>query len=249
MKRHGAICLAVLALLAASCEAKMNNTPENSQSATRAVESDIPALIVKLNAANPADRRAAAADLGADGKRASQAADALNAAAQQDEDAMVRVAAAQALWQVSGQPDKALDALRGELDKQTARYRKLAAIEDAQADDAHFDALFATLNQIRSIARVLGKMGPEASAAAPDLMTVLNERIGEGYEDLVPPVVLALGQMGPGAATVLPDLERFSQTDPGEQNRDVIAAAIAGIKGMVRSTRQSAHPDPITNPD
>ena len=249
MRRHGAICLVALALLTGSCEAAMKNTPENSQNATRAVETDIAALIVKLGAANPADRRAAAADLGANGKRASQAADALKAAAQQDEEAMVRVAAAQALWQVSGQPEEAVNLLRGELGQQTARYRELAAVDDARADDAHFDALFATLSQVRLIARALGRIGPEASAAAPDLMAVLDEGIGLGYEDLVPPVAQALGQMGPAAAAVLPELERLRQTEQGRQNRDLIDAAIAGIKGTGSETRHPADPDPITSPD
>ncbi len=249
MRRHGAICLVALALLTGSCEAAMKNTPENSQNATRAVETDIAALIGKLGAADPADRRAAAADLGANGKRAGQAADALKAAAKRDEDAMVRVAAAQAHWQVSGQPEEAVNLLRWEMGQQTARYRELAMVDDARADDAHFDALFATLNLVRLIARALGRMGPEASAAAPDLMAVLDEGIGVGYEDLVPPVLQALGQMGPAAAAVLPDLERFRQTEQGRQNRELIDAAIAGIEGMGSETRPSVDPDPITNPD
>jgi len=234
-----------IVLLATACNAQMTNEPSSAPDLSRPVETDLSTLTRRLADTDPVRRRDAAAELGANGALARGAAPALEAAMTRDPRPSVRIAAARALWQVSGEPDAPVTALRDELARLHARYDELARVGEEGLDDAHFDDLFATLDLIRRAVDALGAVGPAAAPAATELASLLEQQVGRVYEDLVPSITSALGSIGPAAASVLPALRRLGRTAGGREERALIAGAIARIEGRAPA---ATAPEPPTDP-
>ena len=139
-------------------------------------------------------------------------------AALQDESAEVRGAAAQALVQFGPDLDPQIPALMAMLEHGDTFVLKARseALEAAWPSPALVPTLTDFLrNRDRSVrfhaAQLLGRIGPEAKAAIPDLIALLKEPIGgSSYQDPARGAARALGQMSPGREAIAVLIEVIS---------------------------------------
>ena len=117
------------------------------------------------------------------------------------------------------------------------RYRALGNLQtlgvDGQEAVAELRTLLKTAKDddlAAEIAKTLGRMGPAAAAAVPDLTMLLGRKaMWPRYA-----AVEALGRMGPAAAPALPAILKLVK-DP---DKDVAAAARDSARRLQRSTKK-----------
>jgi HEAT repeat protein len=138
-------------------------------------------------------------------------------AALEDESAEVRTAAAQALARFGPDLDPQIPALTAMMQRDEKNVRKACA--EALKAAWPTPALVPTLSGfLRSrdrdvrfyAAQLLGRVGPEARAAVPALIAVLNEPLDAMYPDPGRAAALALGQMGPSREAIAALVEVIS---------------------------------------
>jgi HEAT repeat protein len=138
-------------------------------------------------------------------------------AALQDESGEVRTAAAQALIGFGPDLDPAIPSLITTLERHETNVHEACAraLHEAWPSPAIVPALLRCLQskdrEVRYYAaQLLGRIGPEASAATPTLITILNEPHPRSELDPACAAAQALGQMGPRPEAIASLLEVFS---------------------------------------
>ncbi len=159
--------------------------------------SSVSALIKALENENPDMRRFAAFGIGHLGAKAVAAKEALRRGLR-DEDRGARIAAAEALWSVSGKADEAVPVLRSIL-----------------------QASGGWLSQSRAL-DALAEIGPPAKAAVPELMEYLKSNDA----DVVTSSAAALGKIGPGSKSAIPALTARLKSSDNQYTRVCIAQAL-----------------------
>jgi HEAT repeat protein len=186
-----------------------------------------------LGGVGPAARRLVIQSVGAGGRPASEALDAL-VRAFADEDAAVRREAVAAARRLGAAARRALPALAGGLWSADGEYRMLCltAIGEIAGPDA--GAVTPVVEALgdpdpgvrREAARVLGGAGPAAAVALPSLVRLLDDvepsvRVQAAY---------ALGKLGPAGRDALPELRRLTQ-DSHHRVRWQAGVAIRQVEG------------------
>ena len=175
-------------------------------------EAAMPALIDTLRGPDPAARLTAVISLGRIGPPAKAAVEALEKRLDEP-DPNVRLTAAIALWRITGRHEK----LTAEIDRSLSEANEWVCTYAAIA---------------------IGKIGPEAKAAVPGLVAILQNRLDSPPGDIVtwewvPYGVRALGQIGPAAREAIPVLERYAKQESllGSPSMGEAAAALKKIRG------------------
>jgi HEAT repeat protein len=199
----------------------------------------IPALVEALQGQNPNVRRFAAMALGKFGSKAKEAAPLLLAGLN-DKDIGSRIAAAGALWKVNGNSKDTVPVLIQVLEQSPSIAHLWAADEITSIGSDAKAAVSALRKSMEKSpwrdgpARALGSIGPDAAAAEPDLVALLESKNGATrahaaaalwkisrhpralpalLDELRNPVdgsryaaIVAVGQIGPPAKSGVPDL-------------------------------------------
>jgi HEAT repeat protein len=192
--------------------------------AATARAADLPLLMKQMNDPDADVRRAAARALGQMGPDATPAVPLLTAAVEKDRDLYVRRFSAQALGQIGPNASSAIPALTSALKDEkkemieaavTALGKMGPAAVPALADAFKGSSFSKTAkakgnNQPRMeseqaflrrrAAEALGRLGPEAKAAVPALISALNDPAARID------AALALGEIGPAARSAIPAL-------------------------------------------
>lgn len=144
----------------------------------------IPVLVAALKDRDPLLRRFAAMALGTLGPKAKES-ESLLLARLKDSDIGSRIAAAGALWKVCGNAKDAVPVLIQVLEQEATIAHLWAADEVAEIGADAKDAVSALRKSMAKShwpdapAEALGNIGPDAAAAAPDLVALLDSKNGE----------------------------------------------------------------------
>ncbi len=138
-------------------------------------------------------------------------------AALQDQAVKVRAAAASALANFGVDQDDVIQVLLGMMEQDDATVRRACAdaLNAAWPTPLSVAPLQPYLKshdrEVRYYAAsLLGRIGPAARAAIPDLITVLKEPVGETHPNPARGAARALGQMGPDPAAIAALVEEIS---------------------------------------
>ena len=177
-------------------------------------------------------------------------------AALQDRAVEVRVAAASAIASFGLDRDDAIAVLLGMMERDNATVRRafVDALDAAWPTPLSVPSLRSLLKSrdgdVRyHAARLLGRIGPAATVAIPDLITVLKEPVNGRYPTAAHGAARALGQMGPDQVAIAALMEviapanvepgfaamvQMSSREAGKLAADVQSRGLTAVVGLSR---------------